>query len=649
MRALIAKELREQRWLFLACLAAISLGYARSLYDLNPSQAWLHVFRRSFLMVTSIGGAGFMVVLGFRQTFEEVRRGSWNFLVHRPLALTHIFTAKVATAAVLFGGAVLLPTVLLIAWYATPGHVAAPFSWPMVGPAVVDLFAALPYYFAGMVMGLWQARYTVSRGALIVAPLLNSVFAHSLAPSLHAALLSTTLLSLAYRWLARAVFMQHAPRSVGVQWALAGTLATALASLHLLAAAVAPAPAYAEEAEPAVRETERWFISREGDFRRAVVRHGTVQRVYGEDGQPIESDLDGMVWLHDLEAPSTSIGTSPSRSYLPDGPGYRHVLRHQRLAHEGADYRYEWYVDRDSGRLLAFDVRSRRSAGSLGPEGWSSDGRGAGFTGPSLTDAQTATPWWLTRDGLFRIDWERPSISRIALVGKPPYFDHALLIGDDGVQWHLVRSATHVDLFVGATPRVALPIDEAARGESIAVGRVEAENAYFIEYAHELVLFDAEGRVVRRRSLPKADVPNRAEPYARPKTNAALFVPPIAVWATMFHERGHTTWRRRWQTRDGLLALAMALAVALATLIQSRRHERGLRVAMALLAGLIGPLGLLLPRLLPSSRGVACPHCGARREPTPQPCPQCGKPLPGHDRDETAVIDPEFLPNPSLG
>ncbi len=649
MRALIAKELREQRWLFLACLFTISLGYARSLYDLNAGQAWLHVFRRSFLMVTTIGGAGFMVVLGFRQTFDEVRRGSWNFLVHRPLALTHIFAAKVFAAAVLFSAAVLLPTVLLVAWYAVPGHVAGPFSWPMVGPAVVDLFAALPYYFAGVVMGLWQARYTVSRGALIVAPLLNSVFAHSVAPSLSAALVSSLLLTLAYAWLARGVFIQHAPRSTLVQSALAGTLATALAAMHLLATAMAPPPAYDQDAEPAEREKEQWFISREGDVRRAIVRHGTVQRVYREDGQLVESDLDGMAWVHDLEAPSAGIGISPSRNFGSDRPSYRHVLRHRRLAREGDDYRYEWYFDRDSGRLLAFDARSRRRAGSMGPDGWSPDGSGAGFSGPPLTDARSTDPWWLTRDGLFRIDWEGPGISRIALVGSPPYLDHALMIGDDGVQWHLVRSATHVDLFVGATPRVALPVDEAARGESIAVGRIEAENAYFIEYAHELVLFDAGGRVVRRRPLPTADVPNRAEPHVRPKTNAALFVPPIAVWATMFHERGHTTWRRRWQTRDGLLALAMALAVALATLIQSRRHERGLRVAMALFAGVIGPLGLVLPRLLPSSRGVACPHCSARREPTPQPCPQCGKLLPGHDRDETAVVEPEFLPDPSLG
>ena len=68
-----------------------------------------------------------------------------------------------------------LPLAAFVVWDATPGHVAAPFEWGMLSPLVKIVVGGVAFYFAGMLTGLRQARWWVSR-ALGLGLALGSVF-----------------------------------------------------------------------------------------------------------------------------------------------------------------------------------------------------------------------------------------------------------------------------------------------------------------------------------------------------------------------------------------------------------------------------------------------------------------------------------------
>jgi hypothetical protein len=105
----------------------------------------------------------FAAALGFRQSATELARGTYLFLLHRPLRRDVIFLIKLATGAgVLLLGAS-LPIVLYGAWAAVPGHHASPFAWSMTAPAW-QLALLMPLLYLGAFLsGLRPARWFGTR------------------------------------------------------------------------------------------------------------------------------------------------------------------------------------------------------------------------------------------------------------------------------------------------------------------------------------------------------------------------------------------------------------------------------------------------------------------------------------------------------
>ena len=175
MKALIQKELRENLKLAVLGLGILTLilalnaqKYSTILKNLGGISESQQVYLPWQPLVSSDILIGFFcaifgAVLGWFQIHNESHRDLWAFLIHRPITRTEIFLGKVIAGLMLYVLATGLPLIGFIAWALVPGHVAAPFQWAMLRPVAILVLSGILYYFAGMLTGLRQARWYASR------------------------------------------------------------------------------------------------------------------------------------------------------------------------------------------------------------------------------------------------------------------------------------------------------------------------------------------------------------------------------------------------------------------------------------------------------------------------------------------------------
>jgi len=106
---------------------------------------------------------GLAIALGLSQSLGEAPRGTWLYLLHRPVERWRLIAWKLA-----FGGGLLLvatawPVLAYAWWAATPGRHASPFEWSMTAPCwqIYVLMTAL--YLGAFLTGLRPARWFGSR------------------------------------------------------------------------------------------------------------------------------------------------------------------------------------------------------------------------------------------------------------------------------------------------------------------------------------------------------------------------------------------------------------------------------------------------------------------------------------------------------
>ncbi|HZU36786.1 MAG TPA: hypothetical protein VFA18_12785 [Gemmataceae bacterium] len=171
MRMIVYKELREVAGIAAAALACylalvVSLmgGRVFSFIPLMPSGTHAVPFTDSgfstpFMFIT----AGFALALGFRQSAWEAVRGTYLFLLHRPVQRDWIFLIKLATgtAVLMLVGSV--PIVAYAWWAAVPGHHPSPFQWAMTGSAWELLLGMPILYLGAFLSGLRPARWYGTR------------------------------------------------------------------------------------------------------------------------------------------------------------------------------------------------------------------------------------------------------------------------------------------------------------------------------------------------------------------------------------------------------------------------------------------------------------------------------------------------------
>jgi ABC-type transport system involved in multi-copper enzyme maturation permease subunit len=206
--ALVRKELREllplialaafTQLYLLACAtgnvpAAVNVeGQPNSIPFYNPFDS------RTGPMIL-VGGA-FAIVIGLWQTFSELARNTFHFLLHRPVPRATIFGAKLSVGAAVSLAMTSLPLLVYALWAATPGTHPSPFFWSMTGLAWPVCLTIVLLYLAAFLSGLRPARWYGSRFWPVPLSLFAAVLFCSIPFNWYFKTLPLFVIGLAYVW-----------------------------------------------------------------------------------------------------------------------------------------------------------------------------------------------------------------------------------------------------------------------------------------------------------------------------------------------------------------------------------------------------------------------------------------------------------------
>jgi ABC-type transport system involved in multi-copper enzyme maturation permease subunit len=175
-KAIVLKELRGV--MPIACLAAIAylacvanmIGYPVffGIMEINTNDI-IPFFNDSFVNDIMCLGMVFAVALGFWQTVSENHRGTWLFLLHRPMSARKIIGAKLVVGAVVYLVVTAIAILIYAAWAAKPGHHASSFGWWMTKETWYYAFLMLLGYFGAFLSGIRPGRWFGTRLLPLIA------------------------------------------------------------------------------------------------------------------------------------------------------------------------------------------------------------------------------------------------------------------------------------------------------------------------------------------------------------------------------------------------------------------------------------------------------------------------------------------------
>jgi hypothetical protein len=314
--------------------------------------------------------AVFGTLLGWIQIRREQHRDLWAFLVHRPTDRTTIYLGKVMAGLAVYLTVVGLPLSCYIVWAAIPGRVAAPFQWEMIWPFFTAFLAGVAFYFAGMLTALREVRWYGSRawglGMALFVGLMGMQATWPLWQILVFMLAGITILAAA-AWGAFLSHGQYQGQSIITRMALAGSLVPGAITLVFIVAAglISALP----------------FSSKSGRWSTYVLgQDGIIYQETRGGNQPSEvADLNGK----QLVNPQTGHGVQPSEFSSAPWVTWIDVDRGSRRPKD--DYPRTWFnfwrEDQGTlwfywtryGRMVGYDIPTRRFIGSFGPKGFTAD------------------------------------------------------------------------------------------------------------------------------------------------------------------------------------------------------------------------------------------------------------------------------------
>jgi len=164
LRAMVYKELRETVLIGVLALVAFALSnYFPMRFYYYYGDRGIPFVQDGFVGSFAMVAVGFAIVLGLRQSFVESMRGTWLFLLHRPIPRWHVIAVKLAVGAAMYLVCAAVPILIYAQWAATPGTHASPFEWSMTATAWQFMFAALNLYLGAFLVGIRQGRWFGTR------------------------------------------------------------------------------------------------------------------------------------------------------------------------------------------------------------------------------------------------------------------------------------------------------------------------------------------------------------------------------------------------------------------------------------------------------------------------------------------------------
>jgi hypothetical protein len=666
MKALIWKECQENlKW---AALPVLVLGGLMVL--LGPPD----LLNYGTLLILGLIAAVFGAVLGFLQVFSESRGDKRSLLLHRPMSHSRIFLGKAIAGVGIYLLALGIPFAWAVAWIATPGHVAKPFSWPMALPWLPDILTGVVYYFAGMLTAQREARWYGSRSLGLGAAFLCTFFVW-VVPEFWNALLAIAIMGVLVGLAAWGSFLTggaYAPQSRLTRIALAATCLAGLLVLGVTVKCIIGGCVWA-------RYMHKYYYTLDREGRVLVVhwRPGDMQSVTGLDGQEPEAlkgkQLDSSA-IREIEAPTSAPVWPKFLSYRTPG---RFSVRCRNDSSSGDE---RWFYVPDEGHLLGYDGRSKRLIGSCGPDGFVQAGQQPKerFQGepydPSFLYEDEAAFYLAFPGGVYTLDFARHTIHTLFTPAEGQTVMAAIRWKDEKQKlsraFVLTAKSVHV-LDESGAPLFSAPLtyDRVNHG-LVRVGRLENPQRWVVWYEPSwyvqpdagktmpsyLVEYDVGGREIARRTVPP-------RPLAEAPYGQALFglaTPPAEAAVIAGATQDCIAAARRNEGREiqpifhflvvptqlfipgagadiasaggvtlafRALILLSGVACALVCFLLACRYafSRAGRIGWSLYGLLFGPAGLLLMLALQEwPARIACPRCCKLRVVTRDTCEHCG-------------------------
>ena len=388
MKTLILKELRENVKLAVLGLGILALilalnaqKYSTILKNLGGISESQQVYLPWQPLVSSDILIGFFcaifgAVLGWFQIHNERHRDLWAFLIHRPITRTEIFFGKVIAGLMLYVLATGLPLIGFIAWALVPGHVAAPFQWAMLRPTAIIVLSGTLYYFAGMLTGLRQARWYASRALGLGVALFVSLMFQSewhLWQALFLILIGGIILATAV-W---GGFHSHgyyrgqpAPGRLALTGALMPGWGFVLALTAILLVELLLRSPYSQT---------QYQMTKDGAIYKVTQGDGDQSNIVDLAGKPlVDSKTGRRIGTADFNR-QLCIRVQISPDFSNQAPHGRWFDRDcNRFTFWRATPDTLWYYWGRYGRLVGYDIATRRFIGSLGPDGFAQNVAGDG-------------------------------------------------------------------------------------------------------------------------------------------------------------------------------------------------------------------------------------------------------------------------------
>jgi hypothetical protein len=677
-KAAFRKELRQGiGWGGLGFIIA-SAGFIFSLKLLSDEFVKELPFGFTAVILPFIG-----LMTGLAQAIPENRGDRWSFFAHRPANRSTLFLAKALAGLTLYTAATLLPLAVATTWMAIPGHLAMPFDWRMALPGLADLLCGIAWYFSGLFIGMRDARWLGSRVAAVGAPFIVSLLA-STAPffirDFWQAGLSAAVVILVTGVAAWGSFLtggrfEDQPRvartaagiAVGTGIGAAGVIAIAIIMSFLPATAAT--------------KTTRTIYTLTGDGAIVLTIRGDneITEVRDLDGHPIEKYRDPAL-LKQLNA-----GVVSAESTLFPFPPFEAAARRNYrsasrffvpLQNEASYGPISWYYVFSQHLIAAYENRSARRIGWLGPDGFSAADAPPllRFEGdpvnPERIEAVSRGSLLVFPGAVYRIDLQERQISKIfasmtgeSVVGAASQAGDSALVLLHGERAQFDVIATTQRIVVqgrDGTVQLAAPRDpQTSRFLEVTVRRaLDAPGSpTFIWYIPNPGTMPQLITRYAADSIPDAHytLPNPWAGLGRPPSWTEV-IPPVLVMPVSFPVAMRPLSRlTRWGDPFGYVwlsgwaAIAWTMTTMVSLLFAALAFRRSGAYAFparrrwlwTVLGFLLGPLGfLLMISLLEWPAREKCPSCGRPRVVTRKRCEHCGEPFSPPALDGTEIFEP---------
>jgi ABC-type transport system involved in multi-copper enzyme maturation permease subunit len=663
MKALLQKELRENLGLAVLGLAIFSvlllvscLTYSELMSEFVSGRSsggggfdrFLPLGSGLFLTETGFFCALFGAVLGWVQVNNERHPDLWAFLVHRPITRTGLFLGKALAGLSLYGLAAGVPLVCYIAWTWLPGHVAAPFDPAMLQPVIALFLNGVVGYFAGMLTGLRQARWYASR-ALGLGTAFVVTVAILGAPAFWQALLAGLLGAAILATAVWGAFHSHGYyRNQPRLGQAALTAALAFGAVVVTFCVVAMLSNGLRHYRPP-EDWASYLMAKDGTVYKANWPAKGPEQIVDLEGKPRFDPKTGQPeQFNRLVSRNVSLWVD-FQGQPPRRAGYFHTALLAPFWKSTPDTL--WYYWPRYGRVVGYDVRSRRLLGSLGPKGFAKDLRGGG-------DRASQAPGALltTRGAVYQIDLESRTTKALFTTTNDDPIGAASEVWDDaGWQYTIVVTRRFVHLLTpDGRPVCQAPFPPSyADGSQVQVSMLEPTGRFAVWFHPPELLdlnaarkgpihiawMDRERGVFRTVELPNL---SHWRGFALADKVMMMLVPSLLEIIVPLVTSSFLSVPVMWE----FVLLNWALAAVLwvpAGLWLGRRYSFGWGAQIGwalfhLLFGLAGFLAFLSVQEWPARQ--PCPQCGKLRVVDRPRCEHCGAGFAPPEKTGTEIYEP---------